>query len=384
MFGESQNPRWDELKTSAVVGTVALGVGLGSPLAGWLSGRKVELGLVPIGAVGMILGCILAGFSLGYIPGLVACTILIGICTGFYLVPLFTLLQYRAPKSSKGDMVATSNFINVTGAIAASVIFAALVEGAQTGGLLPNVPTTAVAEGRLQKRDVIRGRPVHFQVGDLIIGHVPTPEEKRLHVWDHLFGPKPSKPRPNIEIDRSVSVGDKVVVSYYRLGEVDHYVVRLAGQPLEEEYDSGSLPRFLFFGAGLMTFGVLLVLRRRVRDLSDRGLTLLRSVFIGPRFTPEGLAVVPGDGPVILLIETTDPSALRAIRSAVDRYVVVFDPKSQDPAEIEAARVVLNRGDVVGVMIDAPGAATLVNALDGLNIRVRTEGRLLVFNAASN
>src|SRR5262245_22866054 len=72
MFGESQNPRWDELKTSAVVGTVALGVGLGSPLAGWLSGRKVELGLVPIGAAGMIFGCVLAGFMLGYIPGLIA------------------------------------------------------------------------------------------------------------------------------------------------------------------------------------------------------------------------------------------------------------------------------------------------------------------------
>ena len=40
MFGESQNPRWDELKTSAVVGTVALGVGLGSPNTG-----RIRLGL---------------------------------------------------------------------------------------------------------------------------------------------------------------------------------------------------------------------------------------------------------------------------------------------------------------------------------------------------
>ena len=29
---------------------VALGIGLGSPLAGFLSGGKVELGLVPLGA----------------------------------------------------------------------------------------------------------------------------------------------------------------------------------------------------------------------------------------------------------------------------------------------------------------------------------------------
>jgi len=384
MFGESQNPRWDELKTSAVVGTVALGVGLGSPLAGWLSGRKVELGLVPIGAVGMILGCILAGFSLGYIPGLVACTILIGICTGFYLVPLFTLLQYRAPKSSKGDMVASSNFINVTGAIAASVIFAALVAGAKKGGFLPRVPTTEVAEGRLEQRSVIRGRPVHFQVGELTVGHVPAPEEKRLHVWEHLFGSKASKPRPDIEIDRSVNVGDEVAVSYYRLGEVDHYVIRRSDQPVQDEHDSGSLPRYLFFGAGLMTFGVLLVLRRRVRDLSDRGVTLLRSVLVGPRFTPEGLAVVPGHGPVVLRIETTDPAALRAIRSAVDRFVVVFEPKTMDATDVEAAKTALNRGDVVGVMMDAPAAIAFADALDGVSIRVRAEGRLLIFNAASD
>ena len=67
MFGESQNPRRDELKTSAVAGTVAFGVVLGSPLVGWLSGCKVELGLLPIGAFGMILGVFWPA-SPGYIP----------------------------------------------------------------------------------------------------------------------------------------------------------------------------------------------------------------------------------------------------------------------------------------------------------------------------
>jgi acyl-[acyl-carrier-protein]-phospholipid O-acyltransferase/long-chain-fatty-acid--[acyl-carrier-protein] ligase len=74
MLGESQNPRWDELKTSAVVGTVALGIGLGSPLAGWLSGRKVELRLVPLGAVGMVLGCVAAAVWLDRVPVLVGWT----------------------------------------------------------------------------------------------------------------------------------------------------------------------------------------------------------------------------------------------------------------------------------------------------------------------
>ena len=116
MHGESCVPRWREPTISLVVATVALGVGLGSYLAGNFSGGKVELGLVPLGAVGMAFSAMLAGVILFWLPGLITMLILIGFFSGFYIVPLYTLLQQRAPKSSKGDLIATSNFINVTGA----------------------------------------------------------------------------------------------------------------------------------------------------------------------------------------------------------------------------------------------------------------------------
>src|SRR5207245_4458098 len=106
MHGETRNPPWDELHTSIVVGVVALGVGLGSPLAGSLSGGKIELGLVPLGAVGMIISLLLAAVSLNQQAGLIACLVAIGFFTGFYIVPMFTLLQHRAPKASKGDLMA--------------------------------------------------------------------------------------------------------------------------------------------------------------------------------------------------------------------------------------------------------------------------------------
>ncbi|HEV3204641.1 MAG TPA: MFS transporter, partial [Gemmataceae bacterium] len=123
MHGETRNPRWSELQTSMVVAMVALGVGMGSPLAGFLSGGKVELGLVPLGAVGMIVATIVAAGAIFFTPGLIGALVLIGFFSGFYIVPLYTLLQHRAPKTSKGDLIATSNFINVTGAIIASVLF---------------------------------------------------------------------------------------------------------------------------------------------------------------------------------------------------------------------------------------------------------------------
>jgi hypothetical protein len=327
----------------------------------------------------MVLGCVLAGFSLGFVPGFIACTVLIGICTGFYLVPLFTLLQYRAPKASKGDMIASSNFINVTGAITASLLFAALVWVAKSTEFIPTASETdRIAEGELLQKELIRGRAVYVLVGDVAFGHKPTYAEQHENVLEHLFAATPAKSRPEIHIGRTVDVGDSVVVSHYQVAGVDHYALRLADEEPKSHYDARGLPRFLFLGAGLMTLGVLLVLWWRVRDLPARALGLLRSM-AAKRFVPEGLVHVPGDGPVVLLVESGDAAAIRAVRSAVDRYVAVFDPKMADDAELASARAVLDRGDVVAVLTEAPAAAAMADALGGLRIAVKVEGPRLVF-----
>src|SRR5204862_1286264 len=123
-----------------------------SPQAGYLSRGKIELGLVPLGAVGMILATLVAAFSIFDLTALVVCLILTGFFSGFYIVPLYTLLQHRAPKTSKGDLVATSNFINVIGAISASILFNLLVQFSHATGLAPVVPQQDnVASGTLEK-----------------------------------------------------------------------------------------------------------------------------------------------------------------------------------------------------------------------------------------
>src|SRR5262249_33484613 len=137
MHGETRVPRWTEFKTSLIVATVALGVGMGSPLAGFLSGGRVQLRFVPIGALGMIAGTGLAAVAVFFEPSLVVALVLLGLSSGFYMVPLYTLLQHRAPKASKGDLIATSNFINVTGAILASLLFFGSVSTAHLLGLAP-------------------------------------------------------------------------------------------------------------------------------------------------------------------------------------------------------------------------------------------------------
>src|SRR5262245_8371426 len=149
MHGETRNPRWDEFKTSLIVATVALGVGLGAPLAGYLSGGKVELGLVPLGCIGMILATAIVALDFEHTIALGVALIIMGFFSGFYMVPLYTLLQHRAPRASRGDMVATSNFVNVTGAMAASLLFFILVAMGRVAGLTPPVEQQNTVSGTL-------------------------------------------------------------------------------------------------------------------------------------------------------------------------------------------------------------------------------------------
>jgi MFS family permease len=273
MLGESQNPRWDELKTSAVVGTVALGIGLGSPLAGWLSGKRVELRLVPVGAIGMILGCTGAAVWLGTLPVLVACIVGIGFFTGFYLVPLFTLLQHAAPKSSKGELIATSNFANVTGAILASLLFFGVVFVAQRTGLSPEVTDRVeLGTGNLEDLEIRHGRPVYFVVttsdNHTITGgrkpEKPVGSRSIEEVVRHLYEPRA---RDVLEVVPSIRQGQTVDVSRYMIGDVAHFDLVPTGVLPTPDYDLRRLPKLLFLGAAAMTLAILFVLWRPIRAI---------------------------------------------------------------------------------------------------------------------
>lgn len=277
MLGESQNPRWDELKTSVVVGSVALGIGIGSPAAGFLSGKRVELRLVLLGAVGMIVALVGAATFIDQVPILVSCIVGIGFFTGFYIVPLFTLLQHKAPKERKGEMIAASNAVNIIGAISASLLFFGVVSLAQKSGLAPEVTDRKdVATGRLTKLTLLHGRPVYFEVatangGSVSGGREPAhPDEARSveQIAKHIFEGGHSRDILELHKDVSVKVIDQPVdVSKYVVGDVTHFDLVPAGVPPTPDYDNRHLPRYLFFGAAAMTLAILLLLVRPILRL---------------------------------------------------------------------------------------------------------------------
>jgi acyl-[acyl-carrier-protein]-phospholipid O-acyltransferase/long-chain-fatty-acid--[acyl-carrier-protein] ligase len=118
-----------EMRVALLFAVVGLGVGLGSILAGYLSGHRIELGLVPLGAVVIVVCTVIPGV-LRSAPALFVATLFgIGCGAGFYLVPLYTQLQHRAPKESKGNVVSASNFLNVVGGIVAVAFFYTLTFG---------------------------------------------------------------------------------------------------------------------------------------------------------------------------------------------------------------------------------------------------------------
>jgi MFS family permease len=358
MHGESRIPRWTEFKTSLVVAAVALGAGLGSPLVGYLSGGKVELGLVPFGAVGMILATLVAAFTLDSLPALVVCLVFIGFFAGFYLVPMYTLLQHRAPKTSKGDLVATSNFINVLGAMAASALFFSLVSLAHFLGVAPEVrQVDGVAQGQLialVKDDRNRPRYVLIQgeklwkikasreTGDPG-GGLYVKDERGKHrgikasrdrgngsdIFDPLdqldiFGPDEAQEdiRHNhfeIETLGSLEKGDQVVVSRYEIHQVFTYRIRPAGEALKPAYNNEALPRLLFIGASLMTLGILILLCRQLPDFFLRALLWLRAQR-RYRLKVVGMNNLPSNGPVILATNCDRLEKCLQVITATDRF----------------------------------------------------------------
>ncbi|MGM0440241.1 MAG: MFS transporter [Chlamydiota bacterium] len=98
----------------------ALGIGTGSVLAGKLSGKHVELGLVPFGGMGIVICCFLLHFFSTNLSAVIPLVIIVGIFGGIYVIPLDTFIQVASPARFRGRTIATQNFLSFLGVLFAS------------------------------------------------------------------------------------------------------------------------------------------------------------------------------------------------------------------------------------------------------------------------
>ena len=105
----------DLFHTSLLEAAVGVGIGIGSFAAGYLSGGKIEYGLIPLGAIGMtVFGALLYRPEHTVISTSVHLALL-GFSAGFFAVPLNALIQHRPKPEEKGGVIAAANLLSFVG-----------------------------------------------------------------------------------------------------------------------------------------------------------------------------------------------------------------------------------------------------------------------------
>lgn len=137
----------DEFALNMLLTILSVGTGLGALLCERMSGKRVELGLVPFGAIGLTAFGIDIFFSAEHHPAMqglaptlhaflqqpgnlrVTLDFLgMGIFSGFYIVPLYALVQARSAPTHRARIIAGNNILNALFMVVASLFSVILLQ----------------------------------------------------------------------------------------------------------------------------------------------------------------------------------------------------------------------------------------------------------------
>ncbi len=144
----------DEQVASLLLVVFSLGIGSGSLLCETLSRRHVEIGLVPLGSIGMTVFAIDLYFASTAVPQpwlpwtlaqfvgvgahwrVMADLAALALCAGLYSVPMYALIQLRSQATHRARIIAANNILNALFMIASSLLAGLLL---QAGASVPQV-----------------------------------------------------------------------------------------------------------------------------------------------------------------------------------------------------------------------------------------------------
>jgi 1-acyl-sn-glycerol-3-phosphate acyltransferase len=130
----------DESVVTLILTVFSLGIGLGSMLCERMSGHKVEIGLVPFGSIGLTLFGMLLWWHSGGFPQaelahdwqavlsygqawwILGSILGIGLFGGFYIVPLYALIQSRTVEHERARVIAANNILNALFMVMSAIV----------------------------------------------------------------------------------------------------------------------------------------------------------------------------------------------------------------------------------------------------------------------
>ena len=130
----------DETVVTLVLTLFSVGIALGSLLCERLSGHKVEIGLVPFGSFGLTLFGLLWWWHSGDVPAaatphdwlallgmaeawwILLAIVGLGIFGGFYIVPLYALIQSRTAVHERSRVIAANNILNALFMVVSAIV----------------------------------------------------------------------------------------------------------------------------------------------------------------------------------------------------------------------------------------------------------------------
>lgn len=135
----------NEHVATLLLAMLSVGIGVGSLLCERMSGHKVEIGLVPFGSIGLTVFALDLAFAGPQSTGdtlvdagaflaqagslrVLLDLLLIGLFSGFFIVPLYALIQSRAEKQHQSRVIAANNVLNAAFMVAAALVAALFLE----------------------------------------------------------------------------------------------------------------------------------------------------------------------------------------------------------------------------------------------------------------
>jgi len=141
-----QNLHASENVVSLLLTFFSVGIGVGSLLCRRIGGSEVNIKMVPIGAIGLTLFAFYLALSQAFVPErtgammnvadmfnhgaiyyhVMLAVTLLGISGGFYIVPLYAMMQAYSPRSHRARVVAANNILNAVFMVS-SAIFSIII-----------------------------------------------------------------------------------------------------------------------------------------------------------------------------------------------------------------------------------------------------------------